>query len=128
MMAFALMTAVASPTRAETQIAGAPDALSLEAHETTLQAVLATLSASFGIHIRTSTDLNRPVDGSYKGSLREVVARLLNGYDFFMHRSGNGMEIVVVGVSGTPAAGAAAVAAAPMVTQPSREPIDRRGF
>lgn len=123
MAACALMSAVPTPARAETQIAGVPGALSVEAHDTTLQAVLAALSASFGFQIRTSTDLNRSVDGTYRGSLREVITRLLEGYDFFVHKSGDDIEVVVVGFSGTAAAPAPV---APVVAQPTR--ADRRGF
>jgi hypothetical protein len=115
------------PARAETDITGSPDALRVEAHDTALQAVLTAL----GVRIRTSADLNRPVDGTFKGSLREVIARLLDGYDFFIHKSGDDIEVVVVGSSGAAAVAAvpAPVPTAPVVAKRSAsEPFDRRGF
>lgn len=119
---FTLMSAVSTPVGAETQVVGVPGALSVEAHDTTLQAVLAAL----GVRIRTSTDLNRSINGTYKGSLREVITRLLDGCDFFVHKSGNDIEVVVVGFSGT--AAVAAPPAAPVVAKPASGPFDRRGF
>jgi hypothetical protein len=129
MVTIILMSAVPTPTRSETQIAGAPGALSVDAHATTLQEVLATLSAAFGFQIRTSADLSRPVNGSYRGSLRAVITRLLDGYDFFVHRFGDDIEVVVVRSSGRTTGAVAPVAsAAPVVTPKARGPFDRRGF
>ena len=126
MAVVAVISATSLPARAETDITGSPDALRVEAHDTALQAVLLAL----GVRIRTSVDLNRPVDGTFKGSLREVIARLLDGYDFFIHKSGDDIEVVVVGSSGAAAVAAVpAVPPAPVVAKRSAsEPIDRRGF
>jgi hypothetical protein len=118
--AFALMGTVPTPVRAETQVAGEADALNVEAHDATVQEILDALSASFGLQYRTSTDLSRSASGTYKGSLREVITRLLDGYDFVVRKSDDHVEIAIIGSSGmTPAAVAA---------QPSPGPAKRRDF
>ncbi|HEY3656773.1 MAG TPA: hypothetical protein VGL34_17525 [Steroidobacteraceae bacterium] len=118
----------AAPARAGTEIVGTPAALQVEAHDTTLRAVLGAL----GVRIQTSVDLSRPIDGTFKGSLREVITRLLVGYDFFLHKSANDIEVVVVGSSGTRGTTGAAPRIAPVapvaVKTPTRDPFDRRGF
>ena len=126
MIAFVLTSTIPTPTRAETQIAGASCALSVDAHDTTLQAVIAKLGATFGFQLRTSADLSRPVDGSYQGSLREVITRLLDGYDFFIRRSGDVTEVVVVKSSGVTAVVTPAAAAALMSVAPSRSRSETR--
>jgi hypothetical protein len=98
-IAIAAFAAIPKTAWAETRITGEPRELSLEAYDTTLQEVLTALSSSFGLQYRTSTDLNRNISGTYKGSLREVITQLLGGYDFFVHNSRNLVEIVVVGRS-----------------------------
>ena len=95
----AAFAVIPKTAHAETRITGEPRELSLEAYDTTLQEVLTALSSSFGLQYRTSTDLNRNISGTYKGSLREVITQLLGGYDFFVHNSRNLVEIVVVGRS-----------------------------
>ena len=126
MIAFVVTSAVPSPTWSETQIANASGALSIDAHDTTLQEVVVKLSATFGIRFRSSADLSRPVDGSYQGSLREVITRLLDGYDFFVRRSGDVTEVVIVGSSGKSATAAPVAVAAPISASPSREGIELR--
>src|SRR5262245_39454343 len=85
---------------AESRIMGNPRELSLQIDDSTLQEVLVTLSTSFALHYRSSIDLSRSVSGTYKGSLRQVVARLLAGYDFFLRDSDGAVEVVVVGLAG----------------------------
>ena len=126
MIAFVLTSAIPTPTRSETQIAGVSGALSVDAHDTTLQAVIAKLGATFGFQLRTSADLSRPVEGSYRGSLREVITRLLDGYDFFIHRSGDVTEVVVVEFSGMTVVVTPAAAAALMSVAPSRSRSETR--
>jgi hypothetical protein len=120
LIGFVFMSAIPTPTRSETQIAGASGAVSVDAHDTTLQSVIAKLSATFGFRFRSSADLNRPINGSYRGSLREVVTRLLDGYDFVLYRSDEVTEVVVVRRSGMTTAAAPVATAAPPIVPPSR--------
>jgi hypothetical protein len=112
---------------AEARVTGNAGELSLAIDDSTLQGVLATLSTSFALRYRSSIALSRSVSGTYNGSLRHVVARLLAGYDFFLRDSGGVVEVVVVGLTAPKAA--AAVPALPAATATARgqitEPHDR---
>jgi hypothetical protein len=121
--AFSLLTNVATVAHAETHVAGEPAALRVEAQNASLQEVLTALRTSFGLQYRISTDLNRSVSGSYNGSLREVITRLLDGYDFFVRKVGDDLEVVVVGFSAS-----SGTAPKPDVAAPIRRPNLRRDF
>ena len=121
----AAFAVIPKTAHAETRITGEPRELSLEAYDTTLQEVLTALRSSFGLKIQasTSTDLNRSVSGTYNGSLREVITRLLDGYDFFVRKLGDDLEVVVVGFSAS-----SGIAPPPEVAAPIRRPALRRDF
>jgi hypothetical protein len=122
-LAFGLLSTVPTFARAETHISGKPDALRMVAQNATLQEVFAALNASFGLQYRTSTDLNRSVSGSYNGTLREVITRLLDGYDFFVRKLGDDFEVVVVGFSAS-----SGIAPTPAVVVPIPGRASRRDF
>ena len=118
-----LLSTVPTFAHAETQVAGEPAALNVAAQNATLQEVLTALRSSFGLKYQTSTDLNRSISGTYNGSLREVIMRLLDGYDFFVRKVGDDLEIVVVGLSAS-----SATAPPPEVAGPIGRPALRRDF
>jgi len=121
--ALGLLSAVPTIARGETHVAGDLAALRVEAQSATLQEVLAALNASFGLQYRTSTDLNRSVSGTYNGTLREVITRLLDGYDFFVRKLGDDFEVVVVGFSAS-----SGIAPTPAVVVPIPGRASRRDF
>jgi hypothetical protein len=121
--AFALLSTASTFTHAETLVAGGPAALRVEAQNATLQEVLTVLRSSFGLKFQISTDLNRSVSGTYNGSLREVITKLLYGYDFFVRKLGDDLEVVVLGFSA-----AATTAPTPELAGSSRRPALRRDF
>lgn len=95
-----LIHALSSPVHAEARVAGEPDAVELEADEASVEEALQALSESFDLHYRTSADLHSSISGSYTGSLRQVVARLLRNYNFTMETSPSGIIVAVYGSSG----------------------------
>jgi len=121
--AFGLLSTVPTFVQAETHVAGEPAALRVDAQNATLQEVLTALRISFGLQYQTSTDLVRPVSGTYNGSLREVITRLLNGYDFFVRKVGDDLEVIVVGFSAS-----TTTAPMPEVAGQARRPPLRRDF
>ena len=121
--AFGLLSTVPTFAHAETHVAGEPAALRVEAQNAPLQEVLTALRSSFGLKYQTSTDLNRSVSGTYNGSLRDVITRLLDGYDFFVRKVGDDFEVVVVGFSAS-----SGTAPTPIVAAPIRRPALRRDF
>jgi hypothetical protein len=72
----------------------------LELRDAPIEEVFAALRASFGLRYRSSAALNHRLTGIYEGSLRRVVARLLEGYDFIVKSSAGRVEVVVFDPAG----------------------------
>src|SRR5262245_1567071 len=122
MRAALLLSAAAAiaptPALAEMQVRGSPDAVRIEARDAPVEEILAGLSRAFGMHYQLSTTLDKRLSGTYVGSLRRVVTRILDGYNFIL-KTDNGS--IVVTVLGTPSAAAAAPASSgpKVVRQPA---------
>jgi hypothetical protein len=84
---------------AEAIVSGADNNLTIEARDTSLQDVLTALGAKFDLRVRGLSSLNRQVEGRYEGSLRAVVTRLLNGYDYVLKTDSGHVEVIVLGVA-----------------------------
>jgi hypothetical protein len=110
-VAIALSAALAiapSSVRAEALVRGSPAAVSIDAQNTSVEEILAALSAAFGVHYRSSANLEKRLNGTYEGSLPRVVARILEGYNFFVRTSEGTIEITVLGTGTTRIGGAGA--------------------
>jgi hypothetical protein len=81
---------------AQTTITGAEDDVMVEAHDSSVQEVLAALGAKFGLRYRNITALDRRIDGTYGGSLHRVVTRLLDGSSYVMSTGGGHIEVILV--------------------------------
>ena len=81
---------------AETIITGGQDDLTLEAHDATIQDVLAALGTKFGLRYRNIAVIDRRFDGTYEGSLHRVVTRLLDGSSYVMSNDGGHIEVIMV--------------------------------
>ena len=90
----------AQSVRAEARISGAPDAVRVEADDASVDEVMAALGASFDLRYRSPVSLTRRVTGTYEGSLQNVVARLLDGYNFVLRTGSEGVEAWVYGSAG----------------------------
>lgn len=73
----------------------------VEAHDASLGQVLAALHESHLIDFSASDPLSRTVTGTYTGTLSQVLSRLLNGYNYFLHVTASGTELHVVNVAST---------------------------
>jgi hypothetical protein len=93
-----------TPVLAEIQVRGSPEAVRIEARDTPVEEILAALSRAFGMHYQLSANLDKRLSGTYVGSLRRVVTRILDGYNFVL-KTDNGS--IAVTVLGTPNASAA---------------------
>ena len=89
----------AQRAHAEAVVSGADNNLTIEVHDTSLQDVLTALGAKFGLRVRGLSSLNRQVEGRYEGSLRGVVTRLLNGYDYVLKTDAGRIEVIIVGAA-----------------------------
>lgn len=98
-VALVLLCAFADASRAELRIDGDEAALRVIADQAPIGDVLAALKAKFRLRYRT-VDSDRQVTGTISGTLHRVVVRLLDGHDFVVQRSAEGVEILQVAPRG----------------------------
>jgi len=92
-----LLTALHSyPASAEIHLEGPIEDVRLEASDATVEEILTALGTRFHLHHR-GTALNRPVTATYKGPLRRVLARVLEGYDYIIGSNGADIDVLVLG-------------------------------
>jgi hypothetical protein len=89
---------------------GAASAIRLDVRQTGMKSVLAALAATYGFSYRSSAALDQVVDGTYAGSLRLVLARLLKRYDYIIKEANSALELVILEDSGRRAMAAPNVA------------------
>lgn len=87
-----------APSAASVHIAGDAAALEVHVHRSTIADVLSAL-AGLNIHYRSPSALNEAIDGVYTGSLRRVLSRVLNGYDYAIKADKDKLEVIVLGRS-----------------------------
>jgi len=125
MLGVALATA---PTTAlsDAHVRGSPEAVIIEAKNSSVEEVLTALSSAFDLHYRSSASLERRLTGNYEGSLQRVMKRVLDGYTYFARVGDGGIDLTVVDAPNTvPATGASpafrvvALPADPVPAQPS---------
>lgn len=100
---FALATAfsaLATNAGADVHIDGTPAAIRITTNQNSIADVLAALSATFKISYQTSICLAAPAAATYAGSFGQVVARLLDGYNYIVKNDGETAEIVIFGKRG----------------------------
>lgn len=93
------MQALAMSAQAEVRITGESDAVKIDATEASAEELLTELGHAYGLRYRSSADLNRSISGTFTGSLQEVVSRVLSlqGYDFGVETSADGIVVAVYG-------------------------------
>jgi len=97
--------ALVSRVAAEVRIAGSADAIQIEAYNASLDEILGKLRAEFGLQIRANEAVQARISGTYRGSLRTVVSRLLDGYNYVIERKSEhgALNVIVLGLKGTTA-------------------------
>lgn len=100
-------------TAAEVRIEGNAAAVRISTSQNTIADVLSALATSFKVRYRTAVPLIAAADPAYSGSVRQVIAHLLEGYDYLVKTDQETMEIVVLGSRGQAAISAPAAKAAP---------------
>jgi len=88
----------AASVRAEVRVQGPASNVRAEARDATVAEVLAALTTRFGLRIRGTVG-DRRVSGDFSGSLRRVIADVLEGYDYVIRTQGDGLEVIVMGTS-----------------------------
>jgi hypothetical protein len=58
---------------------------------------LSALDQSLGVKLRSAVPLQKRINGTYEGPVRQVLPRLLAGYDFIVKGGTGTIEVVVIG-------------------------------
>ena len=98
---------------AEVRISGDAAAVKVVAQSASLNDVLRALQTTFKFHYQQTGTLPDVISGTYSGSLRSVLARLLAGHDYIIRGSQDDLTITIVAPKGGPA--------------PNRAPVIARG-
>jgi len=105
LLALFLATIVgAPPARAGVTIHGDTTAVRVEADQASVAEVFSAFAAAFALRYRTSVSVDRVINGTYSGTLAQVVARLLDGYSYVIRNNAEGVEVIVLARRGDPAA------------------------
>ena len=119
----ALSFVVVSSASAATDIQGTADDLRLKAENASIVEILNALSSRFGLKFKAGLPSPRLLSGLYSGTLRQTLARILDGHDYILEFSDRGLELVILRVSAEPQAGSSKTAAAstpvPAPTRPN---------
>jgi hypothetical protein len=81
------------------RLQGGAQSLRLQAHDGTIAAALAAIGRAFNVQYRSSIPLDDAITGTYAGSLTQVLARILDRYDYAIKHEGPALEVVVFGRS-----------------------------
>jgi hypothetical protein len=112
----ALATAT-TPALAEMRVRGSPEAVRIEARDSSVAEILSALSSTFNIHYQSSANLDKRLSGIYAGPLSRVLTRILDGYNFVVKTDNGSIAVTVFGPPNTGAAPAAS-SAVRVVRQP----------
>jgi hypothetical protein len=88
------------------QVQGDAAAVHLDIHKTTIKDVLTRLTGTFDVSFRSRTALDEVRDGTYQGTLRQVISRVLDGYDFAIKQEQSKLDVFIfekVGEQAVPA-------------------------
>jgi hypothetical protein len=90
--------ASAACARPQVSIDGDGADVRLEASNAPLSEVLSALERAFPVRYRTAVPLDQSIIGTYRGPLRHVLSRLLDGFSYYVADTAEGgMEITVIG-------------------------------
>jgi hypothetical protein len=76
------------------------EAVSLQAQNSSIAEIFEALGHRFNVNYRSSIELQNHITGNYEGSLRHVMTRILEGYNFVVKTSPSQIEVIVLGKDG----------------------------
>jgi hypothetical protein len=95
-IASAMLLAGGSVALAQVSVDGRPEAVHVEARDVPLQEVLAALGDKFNLRYRSDDALETRKTGVFDGPLPRVAARILDGYDFAIKITPQGIDVLVL--------------------------------
>lgn len=99
-LAIVLICGAPAAAGAEVRIEGNTAAMRVSASQDTIADVLSALGAAFKVRYRTAVPLGEAAGSTYSGSVRQVIARLLDGYNYLLKVDQESIEVIVLGGSG----------------------------
>ena len=91
-----LLAGESRAAHSQVQVNGQPEAVHIEARDVPLQQVLDALQAKFNLRYRANDTLETRKTGTFSGPLQRVAARILDGYDFVMKITPQGIDLLVL--------------------------------
>lgn len=85
---------------AEVRIEGNVAAVRVSTSQDTIADVLSALGAAFKVRYRSAVPLSANADPTYSGSVREVIARLLDSYNYLVKVDQDTTEVIILGSRG----------------------------
>ena len=99
-LAMALTCGFATAAAAEVRVEGSRAAVRVTTSQDAIADVLSALAVNFNVQYRTAIVLDAAANPSYSGSVGQVIARLLDGYNYIIKRDQESTEVVVFGKRG----------------------------
>ncbi len=87
--------ATAGAACAAVSVSGTKDAMTLEAKDASLEDVIAQINSSLSVKISLSSPVGSAITGTYSGSLRRVLTRILDGHDFVLTSAGDTITVTL---------------------------------
>ena len=88
------------PDGASVRVRGDMAAVRIDARRTTIADVLSALNAAFDMSYRSSIVLDEEINGTYAGSLRRVISRVLDGYNYVIKQDDAKLAVIILGRRG----------------------------
>ena len=88
---------LATVTCAEVHVEGSPAAVLVTTSKDKISDVFLAFAETFNVKYRTEIPLDAAANATYSGSLKQVISRLLDGYNYVIKRDQESIEIIVFG-------------------------------
>ena len=99
-LAIAIVTVAAVTAHAEVRVNGDASAIRVDANQSNAAEILSALGSALEVRVHTSIALDRPVSGTFAGSLAQILPRVLDGYNYVIKRQAAVTEVVIIGTRG----------------------------
>ena len=83
--------------RAEVRVQGNASAAQIDAVDASITEVLANLHKTFNLRYRSPIALDETVHGTYEGSIKSILSRVLAGYNYVIRNDETTIEVIVIG-------------------------------
>jgi hypothetical protein len=99
-IALVFMQLQVSLAQGEVHVEGSPQAVRIEARNASQDELLQALGTTFHVRYQTSVALDQRINGNFSGSLAQVIAQVLAGYDYVTRHGSDGVQLKILRLSG----------------------------